>query len=304
MSQPNIPNITPNVTITREDAVNLVLSSIAMEEMGMSHILNAEGEKLQYVLGTLPGLSGPPATIEDILAVNKSVKGMVDSITRNEMMLQHKLETITSIPLSVGPTGPQGPAGEPGELSPDTVLFNVVGGTGSVEMTPGEDLIFKSNTLDISVERGSAIVNLELPQGPSPDTILPFPSAYVYIFSEYSYFYDSTVICPNAGTIKRLLLTFALEGFNIEPNETATISYELVVTPVDNSSTPYTHSGSFSPTISDSMSLNTILVVDESIQMVTTAPTMISVKNLALNATGTSNADVSGHLYGVIIVEI
>ena len=51
----------------REDAVNQILSSIAMEELGLSHILNAEGEKLQYILGTLPGLSGPAATVEDVM---------------------------------------------------------------------------------------------------------------------------------------------------------------------------------------------------------------------------------------------
>ena len=44
-----------------------------MEELGLSHILNAEGEKLQYILGTLPGLSGPPATVSDVLAANESV---------------------------------------------------------------------------------------------------------------------------------------------------------------------------------------------------------------------------------------
>ena len=58
MSMPNFPTISP--AITREDAVNQILSSIAMEELGLSHIINAEGEKLQYVLGTLPGISGPP----------------------------------------------------------------------------------------------------------------------------------------------------------------------------------------------------------------------------------------------------
>ncbi|SDZ39536.1 hypothetical protein SAMN05444416_1481, partial [Thermoactinomyces sp. DSM 45892] len=31
MSQANIPNISPNINITREDAVNLLLSSIALE---------------------------------------------------------------------------------------------------------------------------------------------------------------------------------------------------------------------------------------------------------------------------------
>ena len=51
MSMPSFPNIDP--PIQREDAVNQILSSIAMEELGLSHILNAEGEKLQYILGTL-----------------------------------------------------------------------------------------------------------------------------------------------------------------------------------------------------------------------------------------------------------
>ena len=58
MSLPSFPVVNP--PIEREDAVNQILSSIAMEELGLSHILNAEGEKLQYILGTLPGLSGPP----------------------------------------------------------------------------------------------------------------------------------------------------------------------------------------------------------------------------------------------------
>ncbi|WP_308018482.1 hypothetical protein [Bacillus sp. SRB3LM] len=43
MSQPNMPNITPNISLTRDDVVNLLLASIALEEMGLSHIINAEG---------------------------------------------------------------------------------------------------------------------------------------------------------------------------------------------------------------------------------------------------------------------
>lgn len=46
MSLPSFPVVNP--PIEREDAVNQILSSIAMEELGLSHILNAEGEKLQY----------------------------------------------------------------------------------------------------------------------------------------------------------------------------------------------------------------------------------------------------------------
>ena len=50
MSQPNLPNITPAITLSRDDAINLIISSIAMEEMGLSHIINTEGEK--HALGT------------------------------------------------------------------------------------------------------------------------------------------------------------------------------------------------------------------------------------------------------------
>lgn len=53
MSQANIPNITPSLTTTRDDALNLLLASIAIEELGLGHIINAKAEKNQYAVGTL-----------------------------------------------------------------------------------------------------------------------------------------------------------------------------------------------------------------------------------------------------------
>ncbi|MEM5611349.1 hypothetical protein AAHB63_16715 [Bacillus thuringiensis] len=50
MSLPNLPDITPDISLTRQEVINLLLSSIAMEEIGLSHILNAEGEKLQHFM--------------------------------------------------------------------------------------------------------------------------------------------------------------------------------------------------------------------------------------------------------------
>ena len=112
MSLPTFPQ-DPS-TLTRDDAINQILSSIAMEELGLSHIINAEGEKLQYVLGTLSGTSGPSgpgATIEDILAVNASVQKTLQSATQNQMFLGDKMANALSASTMQGPMGPTGPTG-------------------------------------------------------------------------------------------------------------------------------------------------------------------------------------------------
>ncbi|MDR5658559.1 hypothetical protein RH915_03550 [Serpentinicella sp. ANB-PHB4] len=49
MSFPNIPDVTPEIDIDREDVINLLLASIAFEELGLAHIFNAEAEKIQYI---------------------------------------------------------------------------------------------------------------------------------------------------------------------------------------------------------------------------------------------------------------
>ena len=96
MSQANIPNITPSITITRDDALNLLLSSIAIEELGLGHIINAEAEKLQFAIGTLPGLSAP-ATISELLEVNSSVQTTMQGLIK--MSYSYNLNWKTSWPL-------------------------------------------------------------------------------------------------------------------------------------------------------------------------------------------------------------
>ena len=91
MSMPSFP---PNgADMTREEALTMIIASIAMEELALSHILNAEGEKLQYVLGTLPGAKAC-ACPRDVLAVNKSVTALVEAVTQNQMLLKNKLEKV------------------------------------------------------------------------------------------------------------------------------------------------------------------------------------------------------------------
>lgn len=104
---PSFPVVDP--PIDREDAVNQILSSIDMEELGLSHILNAEGEKLQYILGTLPGLSGPPATVSDVLAANESVRDLLEATVQNQIFLRAKMQGALEASQMQGATGPTGP---------------------------------------------------------------------------------------------------------------------------------------------------------------------------------------------------
>ena len=77
--------ITPG-TGSREQAITDLIESVALQEAALSHILNAEGEKIQAVVA-MEGV-----TPEELLMVNKSVENMTNTIARLEMLLQAKLE--------------------------------------------------------------------------------------------------------------------------------------------------------------------------------------------------------------------
>lgn len=83
----SMPVITPG-TVTREQAISDIIESIALQETGLSHILNAEGEKIQKIVATAE-------TAEELLAVNSSVESMINAVTRLEMVLQGKLDLLS-----------------------------------------------------------------------------------------------------------------------------------------------------------------------------------------------------------------
>ncbi len=91
MSMPSYP---PNgADMTREQAITMIVASIAMEERALSHIIDAEGEKLQYILGKLEGDCSPHACANEVLEVNKSVAKMLDIVMQNQLLLKNKLAT-------------------------------------------------------------------------------------------------------------------------------------------------------------------------------------------------------------------
>lgn len=133
MSQPSLPAISP--PITREDALNMILLSIAMEEIGLSHIINSEGEKLQFILGTIPGLSGGTPSIQDVLNINDSINQLLDSIAQNQLLLSSKMEYALDSPVSPGPIGNTGATGSIGPAEGSTGATGVTGSTGATGST-------------------------------------------------------------------------------------------------------------------------------------------------------------------------
>lgn len=86
MSLPTIPNITPNINLKRCDTINLLFNSIALNEIGLSHILNAEGEKLQLFFNT------KPHELCEFLKINNSVNKVLRTVVSSQILLQFKLE--------------------------------------------------------------------------------------------------------------------------------------------------------------------------------------------------------------------
>ncbi len=103
MSFPNTPpeGINPITDLDSEQVALLLLVSIAFEELGLAHLINAEAEKLQGALGTLVDENGEPvnpfiraSSLADLLAVNREVERTLRTIVNKEMLLQFKFENI------------------------------------------------------------------------------------------------------------------------------------------------------------------------------------------------------------------
>ena len=80
-----MPIITPG-TGSRYQAVTDLIESVALQETALSHILNAEGEKMQAIIAMTD------VTPEQLMELNNSVNNLINSVTRLEIIFQAKLE--------------------------------------------------------------------------------------------------------------------------------------------------------------------------------------------------------------------
>lgn len=93
MSMPKIPDLNPSIDINLTDALSVIVASIGFEELGLAHIINAEGEKIQSFLGTLQGQTvKQTVTIEELANLDKVVTDTLNSVIKKELLLLMKLE--------------------------------------------------------------------------------------------------------------------------------------------------------------------------------------------------------------------
>jgi hypothetical protein len=92
MGMPNIPDIKPKIEISMEETITLLLASIALEELSLAHIMNAEAEKIQEVVKN-PNCN----KLNDLLCIDKSVEKIMRDVIKKEMLLEFKFENILEL---------------------------------------------------------------------------------------------------------------------------------------------------------------------------------------------------------------
>lgn len=93
MSMPNIPDIEPKIDLCKEDVLNILYMSVALQEISLSHILNAEGEILQQIVSK----NEYEYCMQELITINKSVDVTIEKIYALEKILVEKLNTIKDI---------------------------------------------------------------------------------------------------------------------------------------------------------------------------------------------------------------
>lgn len=87
---PNIPeNICSNININRKDLIDLLLISIALEELSLSHILNSQGELMQLVIKQLK--CEKHFNSYELIKFNRNMSETLRLILEKEKILKEKL---------------------------------------------------------------------------------------------------------------------------------------------------------------------------------------------------------------------
>ncbi|MBP1932163.1 hypothetical protein [Ammoniphilus resinae] len=98
MSMPKIPEEKHRPDL--DETIIDLLESIALEEIALSHLINAEAENLQAFVGKDLDFPSNPSN-NDILRFNVTVLRLMETLMFKELFLLRKLETVSQIGMQV-----------------------------------------------------------------------------------------------------------------------------------------------------------------------------------------------------------
>ena len=90
MSMPKLPN--PNEILTKDEALNAILTSIALEEIALAKILTAESEKIEHATKSINPKDKDQ--MEMLLKINCSVSDVIEKLNDLQFMLKGKLRLV------------------------------------------------------------------------------------------------------------------------------------------------------------------------------------------------------------------
>jgi len=94
---------TPDTIPDREQAINAIIASIAMEETALAKLIEAESEKIKYAIKTID----PNSQLCLLLKFNESAANLIGLVNEMQMILKNKLQTVTKyIPIDPCPPHP------------------------------------------------------------------------------------------------------------------------------------------------------------------------------------------------------
>lgn len=89
MTMPKYPQ--PTNSLTRKQIINDLLESIALEELAIAHLINAEAEKIQAFTGPYGGFPTSP-TNKQINEFQGYVARILESLTEKQKLLSKTIE--------------------------------------------------------------------------------------------------------------------------------------------------------------------------------------------------------------------
>jgi len=99
--------------LSRDQAINAILTSIAMEETALSRIINAESEKIQHAIEYIKS-NRNCCGLQKLLEVNESAASMLEQVNDMQIILKNKLRTVVKLmPPPCPPLPPCPPPCEP-----------------------------------------------------------------------------------------------------------------------------------------------------------------------------------------------